>query len=57
MRCVVSAMVTRDGSPVELYTILRHTGEADIIRGAVRPGGSILELGAGARWFASTPRP
>jgi hypothetical protein len=41
-------MVTRDGSPIELYTLLRHNGEADIIHGAVRAGGAILELGAGA---------
>lgn len=43
-----SAMVTRDGSPVELYTLLGHNGEADIIHSAVRAGGTILELGAGA---------
>lgn len=41
-------MITRDGSPVELYTLLRHTGEADIIHSVVRPGGTVLELGAGA---------
>jgi SAM-dependent methyltransferase len=41
-------MVTPDGSPVELYTLLQHTGEADIIHAAIRPGGTILELGAGA---------
>lgn len=41
-------MITRDGSPVELYTLLRHTGEADVIHTAVRPNGTILELGAGA---------
>lgn len=41
-------MITRDGSPVELYTRLRHNGEADIIHAAVRPAGTILELGAGA---------
>lgn len=41
-------MVTRDGSPVELYTLLAPRGEAEIIHAAVRPGGTILELGAGA---------
>lgn len=41
-------MVTRDGSPVELYTLLRHNGEANIIHDAIRPKGTILELGAGA---------
>lgn len=40
--------MTRDGSPVELYTLLRHTGEADVIHAAVRASGTILELGAGA---------
>jgi SAM-dependent methyltransferase len=39
--------ITRDGSPVEMYLLLPPGNERDIIHSAVRPGGSILELGCG----------
>jgi SAM-dependent methyltransferase len=40
--------IAPDGSPVLLYRRLKAGDEPDIIRRAVPPGGSILELGAGA---------
>ncbi|MFC4045680.1 class I SAM-dependent methyltransferase [Dactylosporangium siamense] len=40
--------VTRDGCPVELYTLLPTTGEPAIVHAAIPPGAEILELGCGA---------
>ncbi|MFC4999884.1 class I SAM-dependent methyltransferase [Dactylosporangium cerinum] len=40
--------VTRDGCPVELYTLLPTTGEPDIVHAAIPPGAEILDLGCGA---------
>lgn len=36
-----------DGSPVELYALLPEMGEGELIAEAIRPGGSVLELGCG----------
>lgn len=38
---------TADGSPVELYRLLKTQGEPEIICNALRPGASVLELGCG----------
>jgi len=37
--------VAPDGSPVELYALLRDLGEGDVVAEAVPAGASILELG------------
>ncbi|QPP09899.1 class I SAM-dependent methyltransferase [Streptomyces bathyalis] len=39
---------TRDGCSVEMYSRLPAHGEAGVVLGAVPPGASLLELGAGA---------
>ncbi|MCF6523849.1 bifunctional 2-polyprenyl-6-hydroxyphenol methylase/3-demethylubiquinol 3-O-methyltransferase UbiG [Streptomyces sp. JJ36] len=39
---------TPDGCSVELYTRLLANGEPEIVAGAVPPGATLLELGAGA---------
>jgi SAM-dependent methyltransferase len=36
-----------DGSPVDLYRLLRPQGEPEIIHAALEPGATILELGSG----------
>ena len=41
-------MITPDGCSVELYGLLPSMGEPEIVHGAIPPGASILELGAGA---------
>ena len=38
---------TADGSPVELYRLLKTQGEPEIIGKALPPGASVLELGCG----------
>ena len=40
--------ITPDGCAVELYALLGPKAEPDLIATALRPGGSILELGCGA---------
>lgn len=40
--------IAPDGSPVEYFARLRTRGEPEVVHGAVAPGASILELGAGA---------
>ena len=44
----VDGAVTRDGCPVDLYTLLPTTGEPALIHAAVPPGAEILDLGCGA---------
>jgi SAM-dependent methyltransferase len=39
--------VAPDGSPVEVYLRLPPRGEAEIVHGAIPPGGQVLELGCG----------
>jgi SAM-dependent methyltransferase len=39
--------LTADGSPVELYRLLKPLGEPELIQVALSPGSSILELGCG----------
>jgi SAM-dependent methyltransferase len=42
-------VITPDGCPVELYTLLPPGwAEADVISAVAKPGASVLELGAGA---------
>lgn len=40
--------VTRDGSPVEMYTRMPTFGEPEIVHEAIPAGAEILELGSGA---------
>ena len=40
-------VITPDGCSVEFYARMTAMGEPAIVHGAVRPGGSILELGSG----------
>jgi SAM-dependent methyltransferase len=40
-------VITPDGCSVDLYAMLPHAGEADIVHAAIPAGASILELGAG----------
>lgn len=40
--------ITDDGCPVEIYAALPCAGEAEIVRGAIARGSSVLELGCGA---------
>lgn len=40
--------VTRDGSPVEMYTRMPSFGEPEIVHQAIPAGAEILELGSGA---------
>jgi SAM-dependent methyltransferase len=40
-------VLARDGSAVELYKLLEHLGEADIVHGTIPDGAAILELGCG----------
>jgi SAM-dependent methyltransferase len=47
-RGCVDGAVTRDGCPVDLYTLLPPTGEPAIVHAAVPPGAEILDLGCGA---------
>jgi SAM-dependent methyltransferase len=47
-RGCVDGAVTRDGCPVELYSLLPPTGEPALVHAAVPPGAEILELGCGA---------
>ncbi len=39
--------ITPDGSPVELYLLLKPAGEAQLVAGVAPPGGSVLDLGSG----------
>ncbi len=39
--------IAPDGCAVELYSLLPPMGEPEIIHGAIRPGGSLLDLGCG----------
>jgi ubiquinone/menaquinone biosynthesis C-methylase UbiE len=41
-------VITDDGCSVDLYARLSHRGEADLIASVAAPGGSVLDLGAGA---------
>jgi SAM-dependent methyltransferase len=40
-------VITADGCAVEVYLLLPPLGEAELVGEAVRPGGSILDLGCG----------
>lgn len=39
--------ITRDGSPVEFYLLMKAGDEPDVVAGVTPPGGSVLELGCG----------
>ena len=47
-RGALDGAVTRDGCPVELYTLLPTAGEPALVHAAVPAGAEILELGCGA---------
>jgi SAM-dependent methyltransferase len=47
-KAVVPGPTAPDGSPVELYCLLRPAGEPDLVHRALPPGAEILELGCGA---------
>lgn len=47
MRSSGPGPITADGCPIELYVQLPAMGEAVIVRAAVPPGASILDLGCG----------
>lgn len=41
------AGVAPDGSPIEVYALLPPAGEAEVVRTALPPGASVLDLGSG----------
>src|SRR5690242_16948549 len=45
--------ITADGCAVEVYRLLPPMGEAELIAGVLRPGGSILDLGCGTGRIAT----
>ncbi|WAL65712.1 class I SAM-dependent methyltransferase [Amycolatopsis cynarae] len=40
-------MITADGCPVEVYTMLPAAGEAEIVHAAISAGATVLDLGCG----------